>query len=364
MSDSNPSTSSHSRLLALRTLALGAVGGGLAELAGVPAGWMTGALLCVFAAGRAGLAVPGAGALKLAAFTLLGYSIGAGIRPDTVGAIALWWPSLLGVPLVLVATIALLQPVFRRALGWDGASALYAAVPGSLTPSLVYASQTPADLGRVGGAHLTRLGLIATVFPLAVLGLASPEAVSPGVLESALESTREAAPALADPAPPIGFALALGASVLAGLWGDRWPLPAGALVASLLASALIHGSGLVAARAPDALVLASQALVGTYIGARLAESRRGLEWRSGLAGAAVLAVGLAVGAAVAVTLSPLVGRPALQLWLAYAPGGIEVMPILALSLEMDAAFVGLHQVLRAFAVIGLLAWLTPRHRRG
>ena len=39
-----------------------------------------------------------------------------------------------------------------------------------------------------------------------------------------------------------------------------------------------------------------------------------------------------------------------QLWLAYAPGGVEAMTIMAFALGFDPAFVGGHHVIRIIAI--------------
>jgi uncharacterized membrane protein AbrB (regulator of aidB expression) len=59
---------------------------------------------------------------------------------------------------------------------------------------------------------------------------------------------------------------------------------------------------------------------------------------------------MVVSAAIAWAGSMLLGLPFGQLWLAYAPGGVEAMAAMALALHLDPAFVGAHHVLR---ILGL-----------
>jgi uncharacterized membrane protein AbrB (regulator of aidB expression) len=54
------------------------------------------------------------------------------------------------------------------------------------------------------------------------------------------------------------------------------------------------------------------------------------------------------------------GLPVGQIWLAYAPGGVEAMAIMALALNLDPAFVGAHHVVR---ILGLNVF-SPLWRRG
>jgi uncharacterized protein len=55
-----------------------------------------------------------------------------------------------------------------------------------------------------------------------------------------------------------------------------------------------------------------------------------------------------VGLAFAWPVAALLGMPVAQVWLAYAPGGVETMAVIALALGLDVAFVGAHHVARFF----------------
>ncbi len=73
-----------------------------------------------------------------------------------------------------------------------------------------------------------------------------------------------------------------------------------------------------------------------------------------------VALALALSSAFAWAGAWWLGLPFGQLWLAYAPGGVEAMTIVAFVLGLDTAFVGTHHVVR-FAGLGLLArWWQPR----
>ena len=49
--------------------------------------------------------------------------------------------------------------------------------------------------------------------------------------------------------------------------------------------------------------------------------------------------------------------PFVQVWLAYAPGGFDAMPVLAFSLGLDPAFVASHQLIRFMAISAALPFL-------
>jgi hypothetical protein len=53
-------------------------------------------------------------------------------------------------------------------------------------------------------------------------------------------------------------------------------------------------------------------------------------------------------------MSAVTGFPFAQIWIAYAPGGVEGMAAMALSLHLDPVFVATHHIFRILALIGLL----------
>jgi membrane AbrB-like protein len=81
----------------------------------------------------------------------------------------------------------------------------------------------------------------------------------------------------------------------------------------------------------------------------------GLKWRD-VAGTARLSLGstaimVVVSAGAAAVLSTVSGLPFAQLLLAFVPGGIAEMCLIALALGQDVAFVSTHHVLRVVMVI-------------
>ena len=64
--------------------------------------------------------------------------------------------------------------------------------------------------------------------------------------------------------------------------------------------------------------------------------------------------------AAAYSVSSWIGLPFGQLLLAYAPGGLEAMIMMAFILDLDPAFVAAHQLVRYIGMILILPFLTER----
>ncbi|MEW5726653.1 MAG: AbrB family transcriptional regulator, partial [Pseudomonadota bacterium] len=144
--------------------------------------------------------------------------------------------------------------------------------------------------------------------------------------------------------------MALGAAVGAGAARlMRWP--AFMLTGPMAASAALHLAGLTASQPPAELVMTAQVVVGAGLGSRFA----GLGWRD-TAGTFRVSLGstaimLAASGGAAWAVSAAAGLPFSMLLLAFVPGGIAEMCLIALALGEDVAFVSTHHVLRVVMVI-------------
>lgn len=336
------------RLSAIAAAAVLAVAGGtLFHALGLPAAWLTGAMMAVAAGAMLRVPVHLPAFVGTGSFLLLGISMGAGVTPDTLRQAAAWPLSMLLLAVSVVACIAVCSLWLERVHRWDRATARFASIPGALGAVLVMAAASHASLPRVALAQSVRLFTLVAAMPWILQWLPAPPV--PAV-------TATAANGLAD------MALLLGTAAASGALLHRLRFPGGVLMGAMLASAALHGTGVVEGALPAPVQAAGFVAIGAVIG-----SRFGGVTPAALLGAlrpSLESVGLAllVSAACAGVASVLLGLPVGQLWLAYAPGGIEAMSIVAFVLGFDVAFVGIHHVVR-FAGIGLLVpWWQMRWR--
>ena len=111
-------------------------------------------------------------------------------------------------------------------------------------------------------------------------------------------------------------------------------------------SGLAHAAGLTDAVPPVWAVLVTQWVMGSSLGVRLAGFTRG---QAGVALAlSALNVGLMLllAAGIALALHDAVDEPVSAVILAFAPGGVSEMSLVALSLQLSAVYVTLHHLAR------------------
>jgi hypothetical protein len=335
-----------------RLLVTAAAGGLIAHLAGVPAGWLTGAMV---ASALVGLWRPWRGPsdpLVAAGMLLSGALIGASATPEAIAAAARYPLSLALLLGSLFVTILATGAVLRAA-GWSRLDALLAAAPGALSAVMAVARERSDRLPQVS---------IIQFFRLFVLVAAAPGLI---VLAGVGADRAPTAPIVGG---PVDIAAMLLAGLALGLLFRRAGIVAPIILGSTLASMVLHGFGLVRGTLPTWLAVPAFVILGGMIGARLGE----------LDGKQILRLlPLALAAFVtSVAVAVLFAWPASRLadveygaaFVAFAPGGLEAMALLALALGLDPLYVGAHHLVR-FMVVGfclplLVAWLLRHEARG
>ena len=336
----------------LATAALATLGGFVFATLGWPAAWLMGAMIAVAAAALAGLPVGLPAGPREIAFLLLGISMGSSVTPESLHAMRAW-PASIGLLFASMAATMLASSWYLRRLhGWDAITARFASMPGAFSAVAVIAATSKADLPRVILAQSLRVFTLVALMPPLLAFAAGPPSGTAAALPAAPE-VNTLTEALAVLALAGGAALAL----------NRLRVPAGTLLGAMIASAALHASGLVHGRFPPPLVIAGFVATGAVIGARFRGTKLSTVLRTVPGAAVSILLALLVSAGFAALGAWLLGLSFGQLWLAYAPGGVEAMAAMALVLNLEPAFVGAHHILRILGLnlVGPL-WLRGARR--
>lgn len=328
-------------------LALGALGGGLAHLAGLPAAWLVGASVLVALACAAGLQPVVPRPLQSAAFAAIGVSIGSGVDQQTFARAAEWVPSLTAVVLSTLAVMVISSGFLIRAARLDRMTARLASTPGTLAYVLGMTLEGKGDPMTVMLIQSLRLLAITACVPLALDLTVDLEANVAAVGTGAVLSLVEGA-VLVGLTIPLGWAL------------GRLRMPASYLLAGIALSAAAHAAGLVEGPLSDPVTTMVYVVTGTVIGQRF--RRMPLHVLARILPPALGAVAIA-GSIAAVFAAAVAGMTTLsfgQAWIALAPGGVEAMAALALALDYDPAFVAAHHLTRIAALTVAIPLWTRR----
>lgn len=323
-------------------LALGAAGGTLADWAGLPLAWMIGAMLATTAGAMAGLPIAVPPALRSLFVVVLGVMLGSSFTPAILDRLGEWAVSLSALTVYIALSGAAGLLVFRRLAGYDRVTAYFSAMPGGLSEMVLVGTAMGGDARVISLTHAARILLIVLVLPFAFQWLLGYHPAARSDFGAAVSELTARDLAL------------LGLCGVAGAFGARaLRVPAAAVVGPMILSAVVHLAGWTAAPPPDLLVAAAQVVVGTSIGCRFAGVGLSFVLRIAAAAAAVTLAMVIVTLLVAGALHGITGLPTDALVLAFAPGGLAEMSLIALALSMDAAFVATHHIVRIFLIVVL-----------
>jgi membrane AbrB-like protein len=324
------------------TLAIGFAGAVVAVYLGLPAGALLGSTLAVFLAScfRVTGAVPTS--FRTVAFSAIGCSLGSGLTRNFFGQAMQWPLSLLILTLSVVVIILFCSWLLMKFYRQSAVTAILSTAPGALAYTLSITAEGFGDARSIVIIQSIRvLGLI-IVLPLILDQLSGSPAGPAGV-----------------PAPqamaPAGFAILFLATLAAGRFFEKRRLPSAYLLTGTVISSIAHVSGLVSGRPAGAILFLGFAVTGTVVGSRFSSiSLRDL--RSLLkVSLVILFASTAISALCAELTSVLLSIPFGKVFVAYAPGAIEAMAAMALSLGYDPTFVAGHHLYR----LGLLFILIP-----
>ncbi len=319
-------------LSALETLAIGTAGGLLFVWAGFPGGLISGAMVAVGIAALAGrpLAVPPI--MTQTVLVLLGISLGSlasrqliqhiSAYPLTIGLLALaTFCSTFGSSLYL-----------QRIHAWDRTSAFLAASPGALSQISILAAERGADVPAIVVVQTLRVIILTAALPL-MLALTGIAPSSPPVAAVAIASPRELVELIA-------------AAVAVSLLLRLMKFPASWMFGAMIASSVLHGMGLVEGGLPPWMRGVALVGIGALIGTRFARMKTKTLLGHIHAGLGSFAIAIAISAifVALIVLTTHVGIA--DIVVAFAPGAMDAMLALALTLHIDPIFVGAHHLSR------------------
>ncbi|WP_233488715.1 AbrB family transcriptional regulator [Rhodovulum sp. 12E13] len=321
-------------------LALGLAGGGLATLVGLPLPWMLGPMLVCAAAALGGLPVVGPVAARPVVIPVIGVMLGAGFSPGILGELGGWAGTFVLLPPFLIAGGLSSWLWFRTVGGYDARTAFFCAAPGGLNEMIILGAEAGADERRIALAHALRIFVAITAVALgfALLG---------GTTTAGLDAAHTGFADLG----PLDAVMLLACAVAGVPMARVLRLPAPALFGPMTLSAALHLTGLVTVPPPTVLVGVAQLVIGTVLGCRFVGASLRETGRDMLLGAGATLLLLMVTLVFASLVAALTPAPWSQVVLAYSPGGLAEMSLLALAKNQDVAYVATAHIARIVLIL-------------
>jgi len=330
-----PLSALHRRAL---TLGLAVLGTGVFWVLSLPLPFLFGPLSACLIAALAGAPLKGLGQISVAARTILGVAVGASLTPEVVARVPQMAASVALIPLY-VAVIGLVGvPFFRKVYKFDWATSWYAAMPGGLQDMVVFGQEAGGDVRALSLIHATRVLIIVTVAPL-ILTLGFGVTLDNPIGAPAAEL------------PLHEMAIMVAAALIGWKGGERIGLFGASILGPMIVTGALSMLDVIHYRPPAEAILVAQFMIGIgigvgYVGVTMHEIRRDVS--AGVIFVLMLA-GLAALFTEVVVLMGL--APAVDGFIAFAPGGQAEMTVLAIIVGADLGYIIVHHLTRVLLVI-------------
>ncbi|MHA6323996.1 AbrB family transcriptional regulator [Roseivivax sp. CAU 1753] len=321
-------------------LALGAAAGLLFNWATLPLPWMLGPMIANTLAAVLRLPVASPGRARPYVVVVIGVMLGSGFTPEIFDQLGVWSLSFLFLAVYIAVSGAIVIPYYRYFGGFDLPTAYFAGMPGGLNEMMIVGKEMGGDERSIVLAHASR---IVVVVALVAVWFRLIQHVDLS------NRTQFGTPLMSIPA--IELVVLFVAGVTGYFLGKVLRLPAPMLLGPMIVSAMVHLVGLTDSPPPQELVIVAQVFLGTIIGCRFVGASPRMILR---------AIGLSIGATVlmlivtfafAGLLFGLFNQTLEQVVLAYSPGGLAEMSLVALAIDADIAYVASHHLLRISMIV-------------
>ena len=336
------------------SIGLGIIGGALGNYLDIPLGWLLGAMVANMVASMQGLSLEIPNWLRTIALAALGVMLGTAFSPELLERIHRWSLTITGMICYLAVAVPWAMYYGQKVIGFDRLTAIFSSIPGGLSFMVVLGSSVGANPRSTALAHTARLATILIVLPIFINQL--PDV---GLSSVAMLTTTKA---------PINLEI-MGIFFVVGLFGSiiarfiRIPSPY--LLGPMILMMVLELAGLTSLHPPVEFTSVTQVVIGASIGAAFS----GTKPRE-LAKTLILSCGLtlsllALAMVFAYGLNQWTGIGFAVLLLAFVPGGLAEMGILALIMNIDPVFVASHHAVRVLLIsliVPVLAtrWLKPK----
>jgi hypothetical protein len=324
-------------------LLIGTLGGCVFDFLDLPAAYLSGSMLAVAIWVIAGRKAELPNPLSNLSFIATGSLLGAGIDRNSLSSITDWPVSLIMLGISMIVLLALVRLYLRRVHHYDRNTAILCSVPGAMSFVVAVATEIGADTRRVAVIQTVRLATVMVLIPI-VVGYTNVHSPLPTATPKDMLGW-----------PEIAMVLAL--SCLGVPLGSLLRIPAPYFTGPMVISGALFMTGTVEGAIPAYVLYPPLIICGATIGTRFAGSTKKFLISCTKAGIGATGLGLAITSLFAWPTAAFLDLPFMQVWLAFAPGGLEAMTVLAFTLDTDPAFVAGHQIIRFLAISLIVPFL-------
>ena len=286
----------------------------------------------------------------------LGVFIGSFFKGDLISRTITYAHTVAAMVVVTIIVTIIGYTFLTRIRRYDPVTAILCAIPGGQAEAIVMAREMVEKDYIIALFHLTRVAFVFISTPLLLAAIEGQEAVE------ASNQLLQEMPGLFDLSASqllIFIAIAIGGLILARL--IRLPMPH--LLGPVLLSAACHAAGWVDVPRIFEFVMLAQLAIGGGVGARLAQVKFA-ELMIYLKDAVInTSMILALYFSAAVAIAYFLGLTVIEVWLAFVPGGLYEVTLLAVIFGFDIAFIAFHHTIRVILIFLTMPAIAIRLRQ-
>lgn len=280
-------------------------------------------------------------------FIVIGWYLGSRVTPDILDSMRQWWFAAILMIFWTLLTASIGVFYFTRISRYDRRAAVFASLPGALSNIVATIEDIAMDQKRVIVPQTVRVFFVVGILPI--------------IFSSFLPTTDLLAGDgdlfFAEAFPFITWGLCLLATLVLVFLFRRAYVPTPEFLAGTIAAGIFYGTGFLVTPLPAMFVLAAFYFLGCFIGSRFT----GATWRElivlGKHGVVVALLMIFFSVPGALLASLWLDLRLFSLILAYIPGGIHEMSIIAAAYDLDPLFVATMHFIRIVFIILSLPFL-------
>ena len=283
--------------------------------------------------------------LLILVFTVIGWQLGSRFTPDILPSLSRWLLAASLLILWVILSVLIAMVYFYRVAKFDLRTSFYAALPGALASILSFLQDVQVNQRHVIVAQTVRVFLVIGILPFIFSFLID-------LPDPSLINTNDAL--VASPNEFLFWCLMAIISIIVIGTLLFLHIPSPHLLGSTIVSAIFYTQGWLTTPLPNSALFIALYVLGCIIGSRFS----GSSWnelaqlgKHALAAALILISLSFIGA---VACAWLLEINLLSMLLAFVPGGVHEMTIIAFAYDRDPLFVAfLHLVRLAFIILSL-----------
>ncbi len=310
----------------------------IAEYLKIPLAWMLGPMLTISIATLSGLKLKMPKLALSIILVILGLYIGNYIDEKLLQQTHKWIGTSAIMFIYITVCIFFVSKYLEKFANYDTKTSYFSAAPGGLGPLVMLAEHEKSDISQVATSHLIRLIVIITVFPLIVDQFSEETILNNENFSFQNQNHYEL------------VYLLLASLVLIFIF-DKLKVPAPLLSGTLVASGILQISNLAYYQLPSQSIDFGLLILGASVGCRFAGKtlREVYSNTKHSLVATLLLVLFSVIAAIAASF--IIDKNFFSLLLAYCPGGIYEVAVIAIAFDLDPEFVSFHHIVRLLMIL-------------